>query len=120
MKSLALIALLVLAPLAGCTRPAALKSSATPTASGIIPDTTKPVRVSAEGVNAAEPAVAAGRDGAVYVAWVGHGAGKEADVWLSRVEAGAKGTGVEPARVNRTPGEATAWRGDAPSVAVST
>jgi hypothetical protein len=71
-------------------------------------------------VNAAEPAVAAGRDGAVYVAWVGHGAGKEADVWLSRVEAGAKGTGVEPARVNRTPGEATAWRGDAPSVAVST
>jgi hypothetical protein len=119
MKSLALIALLVLAPLAGCTRPAALKSSATPAASDVIHDTTKPVRVSAEGVNAAEPAVAAGRDGAVYVAWVGHGAGKEADVWLSRVEAGAKGAGGESARVNRTPGEATAWRGDAPSVAVS-
>lgn len=120
MKSLALIALLTLASLAGCTQSNVLKSSATPTASDVIPDTTKPIRVSAEGVNAAEPAVAAGRDGAVYVAWVGHGAGKEADVWLSRVETGAKGASGESARVNRTPGEATAWRGDAPSVAVST
>jgi hypothetical protein len=84
-----------------------MKSSATPTASDIPTDITNPVRVSAEGLNAAEPAVAAGRDGAVYVAWVGHGAGKEADVWLTRVEGATKRPNAESARVNRTPGEAT-------------
>ena len=48
------------------------------------------VRVSAEGVNAAEPAVAAAQGGAVFVAWVGHGAGKEADVWVARFDAEGK------------------------------
>lgn len=120
MKPFALIALLLLAPFASCTRPADPKSSATQAANDVRAGAASPVRVSAEGMNAAEPAVAAGPDGAAYVAWVGHGGGKDADVWLSRVEAGAKGTGGEPARVNPTPGEATAWRGDAPSVAVST
>jgi hypothetical protein len=125
MKSLTLIALLTLAPLGACaprshqpTTTSTTTTTATDAAADLA-DASSPVRISAEGVNAAEPAVAAGRDGAVYVAWVGHGAGKEADVWVTRVEAGAKGAGGEPARVNRTPGEATAWRGDAPSVAVS-
>lgn len=75
------------------------------------------VRVSAEGVNAAEPAVAVAPGGAVYVAWVGHGAGKEADMWLARFDdkGGREG---EPARVNPVAGGATAWRGDPPDVAV--
>lgn len=124
MKSLTLTALLTLASLGACAprshQPTTAKSTAATEAAANLADVSKPVRVSADGVNAAEPAVAAGRDGAVYVAWVGHGAGKEADVWLTRVEAGADKTGGESARVNRTPGEATAWRGDAPSVAVST
>jgi hypothetical protein len=76
------------------------------------------VRVSAEGVNAAEPAVAAAPGGAVYVAWVGHGAGKEADVWVARFDAEGKREG-EPARVNPVAGGATAWRGDPPDVAVA-
>ena len=119
MKTLIFTAFLLLASLAGCTKPAAPKSSTTTTASDKLSDATSPVRVSAEGLKAAEPAIAAGRDGAAYVAWVGHGAGKEADVWLTRVEETEKRSNAEPARVNRTPGEATAWRGDAPSVAVS-
>ena len=119
MKTLSFITALLLASLAGCARPSATNSPATPTASGILSDATNPVRVSVEGLNAAEPAAAASRDGAVYAAWVGHGANKEADVWLTRAEVGAKQTGVVPARVNHTPGEATAWRGDAPSVAVA-
>jgi hypothetical protein len=118
MKTLIVIALLMLAPLAGCTKPFALKSSTT-TASDKLSDATSPIRVSTEGLNAAEPAIAAGRDGAAYVAWVGHGARKEADVWLTRVEGTESKSNVEPARINRTPGEATAWRGDAPSVAVA-
>src|SRR5919112_1519732 len=131
MKTLTFIALLTLAALAGCAPrsrpgPTMTNSTAATNASDEPPAAASPVRVSAEGLNAAEPAVAASRDGAVYVAWVGHGAGKEADVWLTRVDVAAKGaegsanrTRVEPARANPNPGEATAWRGDAPSVAVA-
>jgi hypothetical protein len=115
MKTLIFIALLMLALLAGCARLSDSKSSASKT----LPDATSPVRVSAEGLNAAEPAIAAGRDGAAYVAWVGHGARKDADVWMTRVEGAERKSNEEPARINRTPGEATAWRGDAPSVAVA-
>ncbi|MET0622468.1 MAG: sialidase family protein, partial [Pyrinomonadaceae bacterium] len=75
------------------------------------------VRVSAEGVNAAEPAVAAAPGGAVYVAWVGHGAGKEADVWVARFDDKGNREG-EPARVNPVAGGATAWRGDPPDLTV--
>lgn len=76
------------------------------------------VRVSAEGINAAEPSVAAADGGGVYVAWVNHGAGKEADVLFARFDAKGKREG-EPARVNPTPGGATAWRGDPPDVEVA-
>jgi hypothetical protein len=75
------------------------------------------VRVSAEKTEAAEPAVAPGRDDTVYVAWVEH-RGKEADVWLAHFDAEARPAGP-PARVNPNAGEATAWRGDPPTVAVA-
>lgn len=77
------------------------------------------VRVSAEGTDASEPAVAAARDGSVFVVWVGHGAGGAADVWLARFDARGWRQGVRPTRVNPKAGQATAWRGDPPTVAVT-
>lgn len=80
------------------------------TASGV-----RRVQVSAEG---AEPTVAASADGSVYVAWVSHRPKKEADVWVSRFDReGAPAGGA--VRVNPAAGEATAWRGDPPGVAVA-
>lgn len=91
--------------LSGCAREEARKSEAAP------------VRVSAQGTEAAEPSVASARDGGAYVAWVEH-KGKDADVWLARLDAGGKTTGP-PARVNPDAGAATAWRGDPPTVGVA-
>ncbi|HEX8561040.1 MAG TPA: sialidase family protein [Pyrinomonadaceae bacterium] len=75
------------------------------------------VRVSAEKTEAAEPAVAAGADGTVYVTWVEH-RGKEADVWLARFGGGEMPLGP-PVRVNPDAGVATAWHGDPPTLAVA-
>ncbi len=77
----------------------------------------EPVRISAEGADSSEPAIALAPDGPAYVAWVEH-RGKDADVMLARV--GADGRAQETiVRVNAKPGEATAWRGDPPTVAVA-
>jgi len=76
-----------------------------------------PLQISANGVDAAEPATASAPDGSFYVAWVNHDA-KQADVMLAHfnTEGAQQGSAV---RVNRGPGVATAWRGDQPSVAVA-
>ena len=74
------------------------------------------VRVSAEGVDAAEPATGVAPDGSLYVAWVNHEPNNRADVMIGRYEPGK--TPAPPVRVNPQPGTATAWRGDQPSVAV--
>ncbi|HEX8128984.1 MAG TPA: sialidase family protein [Pyrinomonadaceae bacterium] len=76
-------------------------------------------RVSAEGTDAAEPAIAAAKDGSVYVVWVEHGANGAADVWLAHFAADGRRLGAKPTRVNPKAGQATAWRGDAPTVAVA-
>ena len=78
----------------------------------------QPLQISANGVDAAEPATAAAPDGTFYVAWVNHDA-KQADVMLAHfnTEGVQQGSAV---RVNRESGIATAWRGDQPSVAVAT
>ncbi|MFL6335787.1 MAG: sialidase family protein [Pyrinomonadaceae bacterium] len=81
-------------------------------------DDSRRVRISADGIKAAEPSVAAAADGAVYVAWVGHGSGTEADVWLTRFDGAGQQAG-EAARVNPEAGAATAWRGDPPDVVVA-
>jgi hypothetical protein len=81
-------------------------------------NTAKPVRVSAENTDAAEPSVASGTDGTVYVAWVEHRENKDADVMLARLNPEGQMQGA-PVRVNPAVGEATAWRGDPPTVAVS-
>jgi BNR repeat-like domain len=78
----------------------------------------KPVRVSAENTDAAEPTVAPAPDGTVFVVWVEHRQNKEADVMLAHLDREGQTT-FAPVRVNPKDGEATAWRGDPPTVAVS-
>jgi hypothetical protein len=78
----------------------------------------KPVRVSAENTDAAEPTLAASGDGTAYVAWVEHRENKEADVMLAHLDGEGQMKGA-PVRVNPKVGEATAWRGDPPTVSVA-
>ena len=74
--------------------------------------------MSGVGVDAAEPAMAASSDGSVYLSWVAHHADGGADVMLAAID--ATGNSSSPAiRVNPTAGEARAWRGDPPNVAVA-
>ena len=105
--------------LAGCARRAGQAEGADKTAAGADATApTKPVRVSAEDADAAEPSTAPGPEGTLYVAWVEHREKKEADVMLARVGRDGQAQGA-PVRVNPRPGEATAWRGDPPTVAVA-
>ena len=69
-------------------------------------------------MDAAEPAVASAPDGHVFVAWVEHRENKEAVVMLARVYSEGRMQDA-PVRVNPQPGEATAWRGDPPTVKVA-
>lgn len=75
------------------------------------------VRVSAPEVDAAEPAVATAPDGGVYFVWVEHGEKKQADVYIQKFSAEGKAVG-EKVRVNPQAGQATAWRGDQPTIVV--
>ncbi|HEX8247456.1 MAG TPA: sialidase family protein [Pyrinomonadaceae bacterium] len=75
------------------------------------------IRVSAPDADSAEPAIAAAPDGGVYVVWVEHGAGRAADVYFQKFDGEAKASG-EKARINQQAGEATAWRGDPPTIVV--
>jgi hypothetical protein len=61
--------------------------------------------------------MAVSADGSVYVVWVEHH-GKEADVMLNHVSGQGKVLGAT-VRVNPLAGQATAWRGDPPTVAVA-
>lgn len=102
--------------LSSCLRFETRRSQTAPTERDVL-SADEAVRVSAEDVEAAEPAAAAAPDGTVYVTWVEH-RGKEADVWLAHFDGEGRRLG-QPARVNPKVGGATAWRGDAPTVAVS-
>lgn len=112
------VALLMIS-FAGCTRKEtkqAVEAGNQPPANPSA-NTLKPVRVSAENTDAAEPTVATGLDGTIFVAWVEHRQNKEADVMLAELDREGQMKGV-PVRVNPQAGEATAWRGDPPTVAV--
>ncbi|HEX8369102.1 MAG TPA: sialidase family protein [Pyrinomonadaceae bacterium] len=74
-------------------------------------------RVSAPDVDSAEPAIAAAPDGGTYLVWVEHGAGRAADVYFQKFDGEAKAV-AEKVRINPQAGEATAWRGDPPTIAV--
>jgi len=75
------------------------------------------VRVSPSNVNSGEPAIAGASDGSVFVTWVEHKKGKEANVFIQRFAGDGKPLS-EPVRVNPQPEQATAWRGDPPTVIV--
>jgi hypothetical protein len=96
--------------LSGCNHSTATEA----TAANVAP---APLQLSADGVDAAEPATAAAADGSFYVAWVNHQA-KNGDVMLARFDADGKASSA-PVRVNPQAGMATAWRGDQPSIAVA-
>jgi hypothetical protein len=81
-----------------------------------VPDSTA-IRVSAPEIDAAEPGVAVAPDGSVYVVWVEHGAARAADVYLQKFSNEAQPAG-EKVRINSPIGQATAWRGDAPTMAI--
>ena len=75
------------------------------------------VRLSSPEADAAEPAIATSANGAVYVAWVEHGEGG-ANVMVGQFDS----TGASkssPVSLNSKVEEATAWRGDPPSLAVA-
>jgi hypothetical protein len=117
---IACVALLTL--ITGCTQTAKQETPATGNTSP--PTTTtssvpKPVRVSADNTDSAEPSIAPATDGTIYVAWVEHRENKEADVMLAHLDSEGQVQGA-PVRVNPKAGEATAWRGDPPTVAVAT
>lgn len=99
--------------LAGCARQATQDASQTADADASV----KPVRVSAEYADAAEPSIAPALDGTTFIAWVEHLPNKEANVMLAHLDREGRPTAA-PVRVNPNGGEATAWRGDPPAVAV--
>ena len=83
---------------------------------GYAPSSPPMMLVSAEGVDAAEPAIGVAPDGSFYVAWINHEPNNRADVMITRYEPSKSAAAA--VRVNPQAGTATAWRGDPPSVAV--
>jgi hypothetical protein len=111
-------AALLLSFSAGCTGKAWRESGGAASAAASVESAAAAVRrvqVSAEG---AEPSVSAATDGSVYVAWVAHRPGAEADVYVARYGREGAPAGL-PVRVNHAAGEVAAWRGDPPDVAVA-
>jgi hypothetical protein len=106
----------------GCTQQAKqetpIGNAPTTTTTTTTSNVPKPVRISADNTDAAEPTVASGTDGTIYVAWVEHRANKEADVLLAHLDHEGQPI-LAPVRVNPNAGEATAWRGDPPTLAVA-
>jgi hypothetical protein len=120
-KKTAIIACVAsLALFAGCAREAK-QETGTSNAAAVTPTTNtppKPVRVSSENTDAAEPTVAPAPDGTAYIAWVEHRQNKESDVMLAHLDREGQLKDA-PVRVDPQTGEATAWRGDPPTVAVA-
>lgn len=109
-----LICLGALAGFSGCA------SQSVPSAS----DATQPssnlpaaIRVSSDRADAAEPSMAFDERGNIYVVYVEHGDDRSGDVFLQKYAGELRPLG-EKVRVNSQPGEATAWRGDQPTVSV--
>jgi hypothetical protein len=102
----------VLFLLSGCKR------SSVDARNNVLSGLSQPVRVSSGDTDAAEPAIATSPDGDVYVAWVNHGPKSGADVMIARFSSDGQMQG-STARVNPQAGNATAWRGDPPTIAVA-
>ena len=78
----------------------------------------QPIRVSAENTDAAEPVIAAGQDGTIFVAWVEHKEGGKSDLWLAHFNGEGKAL-RQPLRVNPNMDEVTAWFGGPTALAVA-
>ncbi|MDT4969682.1 MAG: hypothetical protein QOJ64_4419 [Acidobacteriota bacterium] len=113
-KSKVIVCAMLVMFLAGCAR----QTKQAPAGGEAASSTAKPIRVSAENTDAAEPSIARAPDGTIYVAWVEHRENNEADVMLAHVDDEGRSKGA-PVRVNPKAGEATAWRGDPPTLAVA-
>ncbi|HEX8920565.1 MAG TPA: hypothetical protein VF766_03745, partial [Pyrinomonadaceae bacterium] len=104
-----IIACATLSLFAACAREAkqetGASNAATPTTNtSPMATAPKPVRVSAENTDAAEPTVAPAPDGTAYVAWVEHRENKDADVMLAHLDREGQMTSA-PVRVNPKEGE---------------
>jgi hypothetical protein len=75
------------------------------------------VRISDDGVMAAQPAVARDESGAIFVVYVEHYE-EGSDVYLQKTDLNGRREG-EKVRVNPNSREATAWKGDPPTIAVT-
>ena len=89
-----------------------------------LPDTTQSknnkaqeIRVSSIERDSAEPNIASAPDGGIYLVWAEHSAGKKADIFLKKFDREGNLIG-EQVRVNPEPEQATAWRGDPPTVKI--
>ena len=111
LKIYALLALLLAFLLAAC------QTGTAPTAVEKTPSAVKDsaVLVSRAETDSAEPGIAVAPDGSVFVVWTEHVSGKQADVYFQKFTRDRL-TDSAPVRVNPNPGEATAWRGDPPTV----
>lgn len=107
-------AFLAAALFTGC-QTASQNTNVSPTAKEI--NAVAPVRVSAQGIDAAEPAVAADADGNVYVVYVEHGANNSADLYFQKFDKNRNPAG-EKKRVNPETGKVKAWFGDAPTIKI--
>ena len=77
------------------------------------------ILVSKADADTAEPAVAADSAGNIYVLDVEHGANKTADVFVQKItDDGTKES--DKVRINPNEGQATAWRGDPPTIKIGT
>lgn len=114
-KSSTIICAALLLFLTGCAQSSKQKTETSVTPSS---DAIKPLRVSAENADAAEPALATASDGTAYVVWVEHRENKEADVMLAHLDSEGRMSSAS-VRVNPQEGSATAWRGDPPTVKVA-
>ena len=98
------VSFLILAGCAGIRMPAVAVSA--------------PVHISPDGVNAAEPAVAAAPDGGSYVTYVEHHGDAGADLYFQKLDDKGQPAGSR-VRINETPDIAKAWCGDPPTIAVT-
>lgn len=106
MRKINLLLVLLMFSFVGCT-----------TNAGNLFSKSQTVLISAPEADTAEPALATAPDGGVFVVTVEHGEGKAANVYLHKFDGGGKSVG-EKVRINPEAGQATAWRGDPPSISV--
>ena len=109
MKRVSIFCLVLVAAFATACQPAAEKQIRA------LQPAARETAVSKPEQDAAEPAIAAAPDGAVFVVFAEHLPDKSGNVYLQRFDPSLKAVG-EPLRINPNAGEARTWAGDPPTV----